>query len=1042
MFINAALGKLIDRIKEGRKFAIFLGAGSSACKPNPAILTANEIIEDLRHMFPNRNLGNNYAQVLKRAFPKQRDRRIYFEKICAARIPCLHHYQLAALIEERIFDAIYTTNFDRIVESAILHYCASHPAVYQHDSDFGGADSADKRAKLFKLHGDFLFQSLANLPMELRDKLHDDMRRKLRSHFQNHGLIVLGFGGGDKTIMSLLEEAMFDPACLKEGIYWICRGDSARPEVSRLLAAASKHQKETGLIFDTDADAFFNRLCEHLHVQLRKLPQFGIRPDKCISAIIGVPRFFPHSRQAVPRSTTKAVLSTANVNSNFKVASEIAVAIDTHGLLWLYGDIRSIKLKLSRAFEKFGRRPVFYLDCRFARNEPVARNLTDDLMHFAADYGISSSGKSVAYVFSQLKRLNAVFVLVGGTREARKEGLFDNYLEETVASLVATVKESSAGTVVLVEEKAPSPSLLASLRTAIGLKISRLRPDISFHFGCAEFVKAGNSTVVVKHGSIQPRDIGMRVLKISSPRERRTIRGNNNSKLNLEFLRILCLLRFAETAHAISVLTDVQGAKKLLSRLANAGLVEEQGGRYRLLKSACQALSGTVSHKLKLHLNVASRYERLLRTAFRGGDNDTTHYLFEAEYHYFSSQQYSRAAKLLTTADCSFNNDESFAKWWRRTLEDFLLLEGSGRRVISALRQNHRGNFLLKFEEACDKCADRPRAAAREGWLIVNRSLNKLYRALVDGERLERERQYDEAIRQYKKAAKLLQEKVPSIELGITQSKIAYCFFAKPHFDMDPTHFAQGARWDSAAAKTFAKVNAHLNRARSLDNLAFYMIQRSTTLSTRSDKEPPPNIHKDLERAQYFSHKALDLLTSISGLHNDKGVVYGNASLIYLLKGDIERAEGHFLESSLHYAAVGNLVGLCRLYFSLYKFAEDSKLFDIRSFRRIYQVAFFVWGYSRPEIMFQQMLGINLGFFNKSIENRDPVGAARTINQFGFIARDLDNKTRTEEGKRRVARFCSVFGDRAPRRYLIPQLRRNRPPWWEHHEIAQIIGAS
>jgi hypothetical protein len=144
MFINANLEKLIDQIKEERKFAIFLGAGSSACRPNPAILTANEIIEDLRNMFPNRNLGNNYAQVLKHAFPKQRDRRIYFEKICAARIPCLHHYQLAALVEERIFDAVYTTNFDRIVESAILHYCASHPAVYQHDSDFGEADSADK----------------------------------------------------------------------------------------------------------------------------------------------------------------------------------------------------------------------------------------------------------------------------------------------------------------------------------------------------------------------------------------------------------------------------------------------------------------------------------------------------------------------------------------------------------------------------------------------------------------------------------------------------------------------------------------------------------------------------------------------------------------------------------------------------------------------------------------------------------------------------------------------------------------------------------
>ena len=90
--------------------------------------------------------------------------------------------------------------------------------------------------------------------------------------------------------------------------------------------------------------------------------------------------------------------------------------------------------------------------------------------------------------------------------------------------------------------------------------------------------------------------------------------------------------------------------------------------------------------------------------------------------------------------------------------------------------------------------------------------------------------------------------------------------------------------------------------------------------------------------------------------------------------------------------------------------------------------------------MFRQMVGMNGRFFNKSIENLDPVGAARAINQFGFIARASDSNTRTEEGKRRVARFCSVFGDRALRRYLIPQLKRNRLPWWDHHEILQIIG--
>lgn len=152
-----------------------------------------------------------------RFFPNHRNGYHYLEKIMTNAKPSFGYHPLALMLTEAGGNnLVITTNFDSLVEDALFMYTDSKPLVINHEllADFAG-DPNIKRPIIAKVHRGIFFDPL-NRPEEineLKGKWHD----VLVSVFQSYTPIVIGYGGGDNSLMELLLD---ENVKMKNGIYW------------------------------------------------------------------------------------------------------------------------------------------------------------------------------------------------------------------------------------------------------------------------------------------------------------------------------------------------------------------------------------------------------------------------------------------------------------------------------------------------------------------------------------------------------------------------------------------------------------------------------------------------------------------------------------------------------------------------------------------------------------------------------------------------------------------------------------------------------
>lgn len=92
-----------------------------------------------------------------------------------------------------------------------------------------------KRPKVIKLHGDYLFDDLKSTLRET-ESLEQNMKAKLTEFSKEHGLIVIGYSGTDRSIMETLHALLRNEEYMKSGIYWCIRkGDDISEELRKLL---------------------------------------------------------------------------------------------------------------------------------------------------------------------------------------------------------------------------------------------------------------------------------------------------------------------------------------------------------------------------------------------------------------------------------------------------------------------------------------------------------------------------------------------------------------------------------------------------------------------------------------------------------------------------------------------------------------------------------------------------------------------------------------------------------------------------------------
>ena len=248
---------LIKAIKEGQengeRFCFILGAGASVSSGIPTgaeleykwmedmnqypgikevRLAAEALKEHLDHNFEEiekvwkdakeqkrKSLPSEYYFDIYtlRFHPNHRNGYHYLENLMECTKPSFGYHPLSLLLTDGGgSNLVITTNFDSLVEDSLFLYTDKKPLVINHEllAEFAG-DLNIKRPIVAKIHRGLFFNPLNRT--EETNKLHGRWKEVLEKVFQNYTPIVIGYGGGDGSLMGVLKEESVE---MKNGIYW------------------------------------------------------------------------------------------------------------------------------------------------------------------------------------------------------------------------------------------------------------------------------------------------------------------------------------------------------------------------------------------------------------------------------------------------------------------------------------------------------------------------------------------------------------------------------------------------------------------------------------------------------------------------------------------------------------------------------------------------------------------------------------------------------------------------------------------------------
>ena len=217
--IDLLINTILTREDSVPNFALLLGSGASITS---GVDSADEMINDWRRALyrrsgtpkkytewldeqPWHNNDDEYAILFELMYDQPPLRRTHIENRLRKAHPSWGYVYLTNLLDNRIFNVVFTTNFDDLLNEACFLYSECvRPIVCAHDSAVSGIRVTSPRPKIIKLHGDFLFDNIKNTVREL-ETLEDNMKRKFMQFAQEYGLVVVGYSGRDRSVMDTLD---------------------------------------------------------------------------------------------------------------------------------------------------------------------------------------------------------------------------------------------------------------------------------------------------------------------------------------------------------------------------------------------------------------------------------------------------------------------------------------------------------------------------------------------------------------------------------------------------------------------------------------------------------------------------------------------------------------------------------------------------------------------------------------------------------------------------------------------------------------------
>ena len=155
--------------------------------------------------FPAEGADGEYATYFEKIFSSDKERQRKYLKAALSEDKVtlsVGNRVLAALMSEERARAVFTTNFDTVVERAFAEVRRSLAAYHLEGSASAVQAINNEEFPLYvKLHGDFRYDNLKNLAADLATQ-NEDLARCLTIAGSRFGFVVTGYSGRDASVMA------------------------------------------------------------------------------------------------------------------------------------------------------------------------------------------------------------------------------------------------------------------------------------------------------------------------------------------------------------------------------------------------------------------------------------------------------------------------------------------------------------------------------------------------------------------------------------------------------------------------------------------------------------------------------------------------------------------------------------------------------------------------------------------------------------------------------------------------------------------------
>ena len=203
--------------------------------------------------------------------------------------PTAAHRAIAALATRGFIRVIITTNFDRLVETALADEGVVATILSSPDQVRGALPLIHTRCCVFKVHGDYLDTRIKNTPAEL-DQYPPEFDQLLDRIFDEFGLIVCGWSA---EWDGALRKAIYRAPSRRFSTYWAARGEPGG-EAKRLI----DHRRAQMIRID-NAESFFQTVQQHVE----SIEDFSKpHPLSTEAAVASLKRYIPEARYRIQLS--------------------------------------------------------------------------------------------------------------------------------------------------------------------------------------------------------------------------------------------------------------------------------------------------------------------------------------------------------------------------------------------------------------------------------------------------------------------------------------------------------------------------------------------------------------------------------------------------------------------------------------------------------------------------------------------------------------------------------------------------------------------